>query len=105
MALVRHFINGQDAGQPDRTGPVYNPATGRQQHELIYASVADVEAAIAAAKDAFPAWRSTSLTKRADVFFRLRHLLKERGDELAAIVTSEHGKVLSDAAGEVARGL
>ena len=105
MALVRHFINGQDAGQPDRTGPVYNPATGQQQHELIYACVADVESAIAAAKEALPLWRSTSLTKRADVFFRLRHLLKERGDELAAIVTSEHGKVLSDAAGEVSRGL
>jgi malonate-semialdehyde dehydrogenase (acetylating) / methylmalonate-semialdehyde dehydrogenase len=105
MALVRHFINGRDAGRPERTGPVYNPATGQQQHELIYASVADVETAIAAAKDALPAWRCASLSTRADVFFRLRHLLKERGDELAAIVTSEHGKVLSDAAGEVSRGL
>ena len=105
MALVRHFINGQDAGEPDRTGPIFNPATGERQHELIYGSVADVESAIAAAKAALPKWRSTSLTKRTDVFFRLRHLLKERSGELAAILTSEHGKVLSDAAGEIARGL
>ena len=105
MALVQHFINGVAAGAPDRTGPVFNPATGQQQHEVVYASVADVEQAIAAAKAALPAWRSTSLIKRADVFFRLRHLLRERTPELAAIVTSEHGKVLSDAAGEISRGL
>lgn len=105
MALVQHFINGVATGTPDRTGPVFNPATGQQQHEVVYASVADVEQAIAAAKAALPAWRATSLIKRADVFFRLRHLLRERTPELAAIVTSEHGKVLSDAAGEISRGL
>ncbi|MET0725723.1 MAG: aldehyde dehydrogenase family protein, partial [Leifsonia sp.] len=105
MALVRHFINGRETGEPDRTGPVFNPATGVQQHEVVYASVAEVEQAIAAAKAALPAWRATSLIKRADVFFRLRHLLRERTPELAAIVTSEHGKVLSDAAGEISRGL
>ncbi|MGD4018417.1 aldehyde dehydrogenase family protein, partial [Xanthomonas citri pv. citri] len=81
------------------------PATGEQQHELGIASVETVEQAIAAAQAALPAWRKTSLTRRADVFFNLRQLLKQRTPELAAIVTSEHGKVLSDAAGEVARGL
>jgi malonate-semialdehyde dehydrogenase (acetylating)/methylmalonate-semialdehyde dehydrogenase len=105
MTLVRHFINGQDVGEPDRTGPVYNPATGERAREVIYGSVADVEMAIAAAAAALPGWRATSLTKRSDVFFRLRHLLKERTAELAKIVTSEHGKVLSDAAGEISRGL
>jgi malonate-semialdehyde dehydrogenase (acetylating)/methylmalonate-semialdehyde dehydrogenase len=105
MSLIRHYIDGVDAGEPTRTGIVFNPATGEAQHEVIYGSVADVEAAIAAAKKALPAWRSTSLTRRSDVFFRLRHLLKERAGELAAIVTSEHGKVLSDAGGEIARAL
>ncbi len=105
MALVRHFINGQDSGEPVRTGPIYNPATGQQQHEVIYASVADVDQAISAAKAALPAWRASTLTRRTDVFFRLRHLLKERSTDLAAILTSEHGKVLSDSGGEIARGL
>ncbi|MGO4300653.1 CoA-acylating methylmalonate-semialdehyde dehydrogenase [Leifsonia sp. RAF41] len=110
MALIRHFIAGADApaetaARPDRTGPVFNPATGERQHEVALADADQTRAAIAAAKAAFPAWRATSLTKRADVFFRLRHLLTERRDELAAIVTSEHGKVLSDAAGEIGRGL
>jgi malonate-semialdehyde dehydrogenase (acetylating)/methylmalonate-semialdehyde dehydrogenase len=110
VALIRHFINGEDidtaeVGGTVRTGPVYDPATGERQHEVALASVVTAEQAIAAARAAFPAWRATSLTKRADVMFRLRHLLTERRDELAAIVTSEHGKVLSDAAGEIGRGL
>ncbi|WP_410782186.1 CoA-acylating methylmalonate-semialdehyde dehydrogenase [Leifsonia sp. SIMBA_070] len=110
MALIRHFIAGEDfpadpSVQPDRTGPVFNPATGERQHEVALADADQTAHAIAAAKAAFPAWRATSLTKRADVMFRLRHLLTERRDELAAIVTSEHGKVLSDAAGEIGRGL
>lgn len=105
MALIRHFIAGAETGEPARTGPVFDPATGERRHEVVLASSADAEAAIAAATAALPAWRATSLTKRADVLFRLRHLLTERRDELAAIVTSEHGKVLSDAAGEIGRGL
>ena len=105
MALIRHLIDGTETGEPVRTGPVFNPATGAQQHEVVLASVSDVEAAIAAARAALPGWRATSLTKRADVLFKLRHLLTERSAELAAIVTSEHGKVLSDAAGEIGRGL
>jgi malonate-semialdehyde dehydrogenase (acetylating)/methylmalonate-semialdehyde dehydrogenase len=103
--VIRHFVNGEEFGEPERTGPVYNPATGEKQHEVILGSVADVESAIAAAKEAAKSWRSTSLTRRADVFFRLRQLLKERSPELAAVITSEHGKVLSDAGGEIARGL
>lgn len=105
MARIPHVIAGEKVTDAERTQPVFNPATGEVQHELSIASVATVEQAIAAAKAALPAWRKTSLTKRADVFFNLRQLLKQRTPELAAIVTSEHGKVLSDAAGEVARGL
>ncbi|MFF8819092.1 CoA-acylating methylmalonate-semialdehyde dehydrogenase [Leucobacter sp. NPDC015123] len=105
MAHIPHVIGGEKVEAAERTQPVYNPATGEQQHELGIASVATVEQAIAAAQAALPMWRKTSLTKRADVFFNLRQLLKQRTPELAAIVTSEHGKVLSDAAGEIARGL
>ncbi len=105
MALIRHFVNGEETGEPARLGPVFDPATGIRQHDVALASAAETEAAIAAAKAALPGWRATSLTKRADVLFRLRHLLTERRAELAAIVTSEHGKVLSDAAGEIGRGL
>jgi malonate-semialdehyde dehydrogenase (acetylating)/methylmalonate-semialdehyde dehydrogenase len=105
VALIRHLIDGRETGEPLRSGDVFDPATGERQHEVVFASSADVDQAIAAARAAFPAWRATSLTKRADVLFRMRHLLTERAPELAAIVTSEHGKVLSDAAGEIGRGL
>ena len=105
MSTIRHFIAGADAGTADRTLPVYDPATGETHRQVAAASTAEVEHAIAVAKEAQRAWRSSSLVKRADVFFRLRQILTERADELAAIVTSEHGKVLSDAAGEVSRGI
>ncbi|WP_157001752.1 CoA-acylating methylmalonate-semialdehyde dehydrogenase [Agromyces laixinhei] len=105
MSVIRHFIAGHETALAERTGPVFNPATGAQQHDVAFASVDEVEQAIAAAEAALPGWRATGLIKRADVFFRLRQLLAERKSELAAIVTSEHGKVLSDAAGEVSRGI
>ena len=105
MTLIRHFIDGREVADAERTGPVFNPATGVQQHEVAFASVDEVEQAIAAASAALPGWRATGLIKRADVFFKLRHLLVERQGELAAILTSEHGKVLSDAAGEISRGI
>ncbi|GAA1825347.1 CoA-acylating methylmalonate-semialdehyde dehydrogenase [Agromyces salentinus] len=105
MSLIRHVIGGVETADADRTGPVFNPATGQQQHEVAFASTTEVERAIATAKAALPGWRATGLVKRADVFFRLRQLLVERTPELAAIVTSEHGKVLSDAAGEISRGI
>jgi malonate-semialdehyde dehydrogenase (acetylating)/methylmalonate-semialdehyde dehydrogenase len=105
VPLIQHFIDGAEFGEAERTAPVYNPATGEHQHDVILGSVSDVETAIAAARAALPGWRAMSLTKRSHILFTLRHLLTERADELAAIVTSEHGKVLSDAGGEVARGL
>ena len=105
MDIVRHIINGAEIAEAARTGQVFDPATGQVSKQVAFASTAEVDRAIAAAASALPAWRETSLIKRADVFFRLRQLLKERTPELAAIVTSEHGKVLSDAAGEVSRGI
>jgi malonate-semialdehyde dehydrogenase (acetylating)/methylmalonate-semialdehyde dehydrogenase len=83
MALIQHFIAGREVADAERTGPVFNPATGERQHDVAFASVAEVEQAIAAAAAALPGWRSTGLIRRADVFFRLRQLLKERTPELA----------------------
>lgn len=106
MALIRHYIAGSEVdGESTRRGAVYDPASGRPQHEVALASAADVATAIQAARAALPGWRETSLTRRSDVFFRLRQLLLEHRDEVAAVITSEHGKVLSDAAGEISRGL
>ncbi|MER7414885.1 CoA-acylating methylmalonate-semialdehyde dehydrogenase [Streptomyces cacaoi] len=92
------------AGTSRNTAPVTNPATGEVTGRVALAGAEDARAVIAAAKAAFPAWRDTSLTKRVSVLFRFRELLNERRQELAEIITSEHGKVLSDALGEVTRG-
>ncbi len=88
-----------------RTSPVHNPATGEVTGEVLLASPGDVDTAVATAKEAAAEWRESSLSRRAAVLFAFRELLHERSAELAAIVTAEHGKVLADAAGEVARGL
>jgi malonate-semialdehyde dehydrogenase (acetylating)/methylmalonate-semialdehyde dehydrogenase len=104
-ARITHWINGATwAGTPARTGDVYNPATGEVAAKVDFASRATLDEAVAAAKAAFPAWRDASITKRTQVLFAFRELLNARKDELAAIITAEHGKVLSDAAGEVTRG-
>jgi malonate-semialdehyde dehydrogenase (acetylating)/methylmalonate-semialdehyde dehydrogenase len=106
VARIQHWIGGAPfAAEAQRTSPVYNPATGAQSGAADLASAAEVDAAVRAAREALPAWRDTSLAKRADLFFRIRQLVHDNRDELARIVTSEHGKVLSDAAGEVTRGL
>ena len=103
---IPHWIGGRRVeGGSGRSGPVYNPATGRQTGVVDFASVEEVDAAVRAARDAFPAWRQTSLAKRAELFFRIRELLHARREEVAAILTGEHGKVFSDALGEVTRGL
>src|SRR4051795_7417474 len=105
MTLIEHWIGGRThPNGTERTGPVFDPARGVKQHEVVLAGEAEIEAAVAAAKDAFPAWRDTSLAKRSQVLFAFRELLNARKDELAAIITAEHGKVLSDALGEVSRG-
>ena len=105
-ATVEHWIDGASvAGSSDRSGPVYNPALGVEQKRVRFASTEDVDLAVQAAARAFPAWRDTSIAKRQQVMFAFRELLNARTGELAAILTSEHGKVTSDAAGEIARGL
>ena len=93
------------AGTSGRSGPVYDPATGKLAREVDFASVEEVDAAVAAAKAAFPAWRATSLARRSEILFRIRNLVDEHRRDIAAFLTSEHGKVPSDAIGEVSRGL
>jgi len=101
-----HWINGKPwTGEAATRGDVYNPATGKISGTVDYATAAEVAAAVAAASAALPAWRETSLVKRAGVMFAFRELVREHTAELAALITAEHGKVASDAAGEVARGL
>ena len=103
---INHWIGGRKvAGRSGRDGPVYNPATGRQTGAVDFASVEEVGEAVATAKASFPAWRATSLSKRADIMFRIRSLFDQHREDIARILTAEHGKVLSDAMGEVARGL
>ena len=103
---VSHWINGQSIqGASGREGAVYDPATGMLTRHVDFASTEEVAAAVAAAKAAFPAWRATSLSKRTDIMFKIRNLVEQRRHELAAHLTAEHGKVPSDALGEIARGL
>jgi malonate-semialdehyde dehydrogenase (acetylating)/methylmalonate-semialdehyde dehydrogenase len=105
-ARVNHWIGGRVvAGTSGREGPIFDPATGRVTKHVDFASVAEVGAAVAEAKAAFPAWRATSLSKRTDILFKVRNLVEAHRHDLAACLTSEHGKVPSDALGEVARGL
>nr|WP_279102200.1 CoA-acylating methylmalonate-semialdehyde dehydrogenase [Gordonia bronchialis] len=102
---VTHWVNNEAfAGASSKTAPITNPATGEVTGEVALADLADARAVIDSAAAAFPAWRDTSLTKRTAVLFRFRELLNERKGELAEIITAEHGKVLSDALGEISRG-
>jgi malonate-semialdehyde dehydrogenase (acetylating)/methylmalonate-semialdehyde dehydrogenase len=106
LRQINHWIGGRPvAGESGRKGPVFNPATGRQTGEVDFATVEEVDRAVQAAREAFTTWREVSLAKRAEIFFRIRELVHERREEVARILTSEHGKVLSDALGEVTRGL
>jgi len=103
---IRHRIGGEEtSGASSRTAPVWDPATGGPQAEVVLAEPADVEVAVAAAREAFVDWSEASLSRRAKVMFAFRELLDRNVEELARIVSSEHGKVLEDAKGEVLRGL
>ena len=97
---ISHWIDNKPfAGSSTATAPVTNPATGEVTGQVALGSVEDARAVIDAAAAAFPAWRDTSLAKRTAVLFKFRELLNERKGELAEIITSEHGKVVSDALG------
>ena len=106
LERVNHWINGtRVAGGSGRSGPVYNPATGEVARNVDFASAEEVDAAVAAASAAFPGWRATSISKRTEIMFRIRNLVDQHREEIAAHLTREHGKVRTDALGEVARGL
>ena len=103
---ISHWIDGRKTpGTSGRTAPVYNPATGQRAAEVDLASGVEVDAAVAKAVVASKDWRHASLSQRSGVLFAFRELLHERTNELAAMVTAEHGKTLADAAGEIGRGL
>jgi malonate-semialdehyde dehydrogenase (acetylating)/methylmalonate-semialdehyde dehydrogenase len=106
MKHVTHWIGGKPwHGAARRQGEIYDPAAGVVSGRVDFAAAAEVDAAVAAARTAATAWRDTSLAKRAQVLFRFRELLTHNRDDLAKIISSEHGKVIADAAGEVSRGL
>ncbi|MFZ0218540.1 MAG: CoA-acylating methylmalonate-semialdehyde dehydrogenase [Candidatus Dormiibacterota bacterium] len=106
LAVLPHWIGG--AAFPSasgRTGPVYDPALGVETKRVAFADQRELDAAVAAARAAFPPWRDTSLARRQAILFRFRELLEARKGELAEVITAEHGKVVSDALGEINRGL
>ncbi len=106
MKRVSHWVDGKVLeGNSGRTSVIWQPATGEQQAAVDLASVDEVNHAVAVAKAAFPAWRATNLSRRAEVMFRMRELVDANRKEIASLISAEHGKVLSDALGEVARGL
>ena len=104
-ASVGHWIDGKTVHDQGRTQPVFNPATGQSSLSVELASRATVESAIASAEQAFPAWRATPPLKRARVMSKLKVLLEDNADRIAALITAEHGKVLADAMGELQRGI
>jgi malonate-semialdehyde dehydrogenase (acetylating)/methylmalonate-semialdehyde dehydrogenase len=104
--LITHWIDGKPHdSQSNRSGSVFNPATGEESARVAFASIQEVDLAVAAAKAAFPSWRGSSLSSRMQIMFQFRNLLDQARDELAEIVSAEHGKTKPDARGEVARGL
>ena len=106
MKAIGHWIGGkQSDGASGRSGPVYDPATGAQTATVAFATADEVSDAVGVASAAGAIWADSSLSTRAAALFRLRELVDRHRDDLAALITAEHGKVLSDAAGEVARGL
>jgi malonate-semialdehyde dehydrogenase (acetylating)/methylmalonate-semialdehyde dehydrogenase len=106
MRTIPHWINGVSLeGTGERRLPVFDPATGEQQAEVVAATPSEVDAAVAAAAQAQPAWRAASVSRRAEVLFRFRDLIDAHRKEIAALVSAEHGKTVNDALGELARGL
>ncbi len=106
MKTIEHWIGGASApGSSTRTAEVYDPATGQVQARVLLAGTADVDQAVQTAKKAYAAWQDVSLTRRARIMFAFRNLVEQHADDLARLVSAEHGKVISDAKGEVIRGL
>ncbi len=106
MKQIQHWIDGSlYAGASSRVGPVFNPATGEQTGQVALANTDDVDTAVRSAKEAFESWRYSSLTKRQNIMFAFREIMSDRRQEMAETLTSEHGKTVDDAVGEVQRGI
>ncbi len=106
MKTIGHYINGKPAaGTGKRLGDVYNPASGEVQAQITYATADETSAAISAAQAAFPAWAATPALRRARIMFKFKYLLDEHANDLAKAISLEHGKTISDARGEVTRGI
>ncbi len=104
--MIGHFIGGKNvAGASGRSGEVFNPATGEVAKRVAFASASEVDTAVAAARKAFPGWAATPPLRRARVMFKYKELLEKHAEELVALITAEHGKVLSDARGSLVRGI
>jgi malonate-semialdehyde dehydrogenase (acetylating)/methylmalonate-semialdehyde dehydrogenase len=106
LPILSHYINGTAVEVlPEHTGPVYNPATGQVIARVPRGGVPEVDAAVAAAKAAYPAWRDMPLIARSNIFFLFRNLMYQHREELAALITRDHGKTFPDALAEVLRGI
>ena len=106
MRMISHWINGETvSATPERTGAVYDPTTGQQRAEVAMATPETVDLAVRTAKNAFETWRDSSLTGRQNIMFAYRELVVARKNEMATLLSEEHGKTLDDARGEVQRGL
>src|ERR1700761_6330933 len=106
LRTVTHWIGGPPMeSRSGRSGVVWNPATGEEQARVPFASAEEVDRAVATAKEAFPGWRSTALSRRSEIMFRLRELVDQNRRRIAELLTAEHGKTIADAMGEVARGI
>jgi len=105
LPQIKHLIDGQLVSGGKRSQDVFNPATGKAEKRVLLADTATVELAIASAQAAYPAWRATAPLKRARVMSKLKNLLEENAEQLCALLTAEHGKVLSDSMGELQRGI
>jgi malonate-semialdehyde dehydrogenase (acetylating)/methylmalonate-semialdehyde dehydrogenase len=105
MTTINHYVNGQETSASARSQAVYNPATGEQIASVSLASAAEVESAIEVAQTAFTTWSQTTPLSRARILFKFKAMVEERRDELAAVITAQHGKVYEDALGEITRGL
>ncbi|TDI50095.1 MAG: CoA-acylating methylmalonate-semialdehyde dehydrogenase [Acidobacteria bacterium] len=106
MKQIQHWIDGSlTAGASSRVGPVFNPATGEQTGQVALANSDDVDTAVRSAREAFDSWRNSSLTKRQNIMFAFREIMAARSQEMAETLTSEHGKTVDDALGEVQRGI
>ena len=105
MPTIGHLINGKLVAGGSRSQDVFNPATGKAEKRLLLADAATLELAIASSQAAYPEWRATPPLKRARVMSKLKQLLEEHADQLCALLTAEHGKVVGDAMGELQRGI